>query len=324
MSAAPPRLTTPLLVVYSGPRDLVHVVADALGAQFVVRWVPPEDDSVAKALPDAVVFLDASMRVRITTTMVDDAPDLRLVVTATTGADHIDGVALARRGIPLVTLKGQTEVLNGLTPAAEHSWLLLLACARSLPAARAHVIDAGWDRVRFPGVMLRGRALGIIGCGRIGQWMARYGHAFGMVCRGYDPYLTDWPEHLTRTDLRELLAVSDFVTLHVHLTDATRGLLRREHFEAMKPGAVFVNTSRGELIDETALLDALRSGQLRAAGLDVLTGEPDVADHALRCYAVEHSNLIITPHIGGYSPDAVATVLRFSAERIRQHFGRAR
>ena len=309
------------LVAYSGPRDLESVVREALGAQFVVRWTPPEDDALAKTLRDAAVFLDASMRVRITAAMVDDAPGLRLVVTATTGADHIDAAALARRDIPLLTLKGQTDVLNALTPAAEHSWLLLLACARGLPAARAHVVDAGWDRTQFPGVMLRGRALGIIGCGRIGQWMARYGHAFGMVCRGYDPFLTRWPEHLAPTELVDLLTVSDFVTLHVHLTEATRGLLRREHFEAMKPGAVFVNTSRGELIDEAALLDALRSGRLRGAGLDVLTGEPDIAHHPLRRYASEHANLIITPHIGGYSPDAVATVLRFSAGRILAHFG---
>jgi D-3-phosphoglycerate dehydrogenase len=322
MSSA--RLKGEPLVAYSGPRDLAAVIGEALGAQFVVRWVPPEPDAVAKALRDAAIFLDASMRVRVTAEMVDDAPDLELVVTATTGADHIDGAALARRGIPLLTLKGQHEVLNGLTPAAEHSWLLLLACARSLPAARAHVIDGGWDRTLFPGVMLRGRALGIIGCGRIGQWMARYGHAFGMVCRGYDPYLTEWPENLKRTGLPELLAVSDFVTLHVHLTDATRGLLRRDHFETMKPGAVFVNTSRGELIDEAALLDVLRSGRLRGAGLDVLTGEPDIADHPLRRYAAEHGNLILTPHIGGYSPDALVSVLRFSAGRILRHFGAAR
>ena len=312
------------LVIYSGPRDLTPVVEHALGASFVVRWVLPEVDAVAKALRDAGVFLDASMRVRITAEMVDDAPDLHLVVTATTGADHIDHAALARRGIPLLTLKGQHEVLNGLTPAAEHSWLLLLACARSLPAARAHVIEAGWDRTRFPGVMLRGRTLGIIGCGRIGQWMARYGHAFGMICRGYDPYLADWPPHLTRSDLPDLLAVSDVVTLHVHLTHETRGLFRREHFDAMKPGAIFVNTSRGELIDEGALLDALRSGRLRGAGLDVLTGEPDIADHPLRRYAAEHTHVIVTPHIGGYSPDALASVLEFSAGRILRHFGAAR
>ena len=313
MSGAP-------LAVYSGPRDLEGIVRDELGARFTVRWVGPEDDAVAKALRDATVFLDASMRVRITAAMVADAPDLALIVTATTGADHIDADALTRRHIPLLTLKGQSAVLNSLTPAAEHSWLLLLACARSLPAARAHVVDGGWDRTLFPGVMLRGRTLGIIGCGRIGQWMARYGQAFGMTCRGYDPYLTVWPDHLIRTELPELLAAADFVTLHVHLTEATRGLLRREHFQAMKPGAVFVNTSRGELIDEAALLEALRHGRLRGAGLDVLTGEPDIAEHPLRRYAAGHGNLIITPHIGGYSPDAVAAVLRFSASRIRAHF----
>jgi D-3-phosphoglycerate dehydrogenase len=308
-------------IVYSGPPDLQSVVRDALGARFSVSWVAPEEQEVAKALREATVFLDASMRVRITAAMLDDARDLRLVVTATTGADHIDAAGLARRGIPLLTLKGQTEVLNGLTPAAEHSWLLLLACARRLPAARRHVVDGGWDRTQFPGVMLRGRTLGIIGCGRIGQWMARYGAAFGMECRGYDPYLADWPPQLMKTELLDLLRVSDFVTVHVHLTDATRGLLRREHFEAMKAGSVFVNTSRGELIDELALLDSLRSGRVRGAGLDVLTGEPDIAEHPLRRYARENDNLIITPHIGGFSPDAVATVLRFSAERIVAQLG---
>ena len=317
MSASP-------LVVYSGPSELERVVRDTLGDGVAVRWVPPEHEAVAKALRDAAVFLDASMRVRLTAAMLDDAPDLRLVVTATTGADHIDAAALARRRIPLLTLKGQTDVLNELTPAAEHSWLLLLACARGLPAARAHVVDGGWQRTQFPGVMLRGRTLGIIGCGRIGQWMARYGQVFGMACRGYDPYLSEWPPHLVKTPLTELLAVSDVVTLHVHLSDATRGLLRREHFEAMKPGAIFVNTSRGELIDESALLEALQSGRLRAAGLDVLTGEPDIAEHPLRRYAAEHPNLIITPHIGGFSPDALAVVLRFSAQRIVTHFGTAK
>jgi D-3-phosphoglycerate dehydrogenase len=317
-------VTDRVRVVYSGPRDLQPVVRESLGPRFSVTWVAPEAEEVAKALRDATVFLDASMRVRITGPMLDDAPDLRLVVTATTGADHIDAAALGRRHVPLLTLKGQTAVLNGLTPAAEHSWLLLLACARSLPAARRHVVDGGWDRTQFPGLMLRGRTLGIIGCGRIGQWMARYGAAFGMECRGYDPYLTEWPPHLTRTELVDLLRTSDFVTLHVHLTDSTRGLLRREHFEAMKPGAVFVNTSRGELIDEAALLDGLACGRLRGAGLDVLTGEPDIAEHPLRRYARDHDNLIITPHIGGFSPDAVATVLRFSAQRIVAELGAAR
>lgn len=289
--------------------------------RFEVQYVPPEADAVARGLKNSSAFLDASMKVRITEPMIDAAPCLRIVVTATTGANHIDGEALARRGIPLLTLKGQPDVLRNLTPAAEHSWLLLMACARRLVGARNHVLTGGWDRTAFPGIMLRGKILGIIGCGRIGQWVARYGEAFGMTCLGYDPFLNEWPMDLKPVALDELLAAADFVTLHVHLTDATRRMLSRVQFERMKPGAIFVNTSRGELIDELALLDGLRSGRILAAGLDVLASEPDVLGHPLRKYALEHDNLIITPHVGGYSPDAVRTVVRFSAERILRHFG---
>lgn len=253
--------------------------------------------------------------------MIRSAPLLRAVAVAATGADHIDDAALAARGIGFFTLRGQTEVLRNLTPAAEHSWLLLMACARQLRAAVEHVVEGGWNRADFPGTMLRGRRLGIIGCGRIGTWMSRYGTAFGMECVGYDPTLTAFPETIRPVTLDELLGTSDFIGLHVPLTPETSGMLDRSCFERMKPGAVFVNTSRGDLTDEAALLEALRSGRLAAVGLDVLAGEPDVQDHPLRRYAQEHSNLIITPHIGGFSPDAVQVVVRYSAERILRHLG---
>jgi phosphoglycerate dehydrogenase-like enzyme len=312
------------VITYSGPVDAAEVVREVAGARFDIHTVPPETDAVASGLKNASAFLDASMKVRLTEAMIAAAPDLRLVVTATTGADHIDAAALERRGIPLLTLKGQRAVLNDLTPAAEHSWLLLMACARRLPSAHAHVLGGGWNRTDFPGTMLKGKTLGIVGCGRLGRWMARYGAAFGMRCRGYDPCLETWPAGIERAELPELLATSDFITLHVHLTPDNPGLLGRGEFARMKPGCIFVNTSRGELIDEAALLDGLRSGRIGAAGLDVLAGEPDVAEHPLRRYALGHDNLIITPHIAGYSPDAVRVVVRFSAGRIVDFFGAAR
>jgi len=313
-------VTRPVLT-YSGPAEAAEVVRGVAGARFDVRVVPPEPGAVADGLAKAAAFLDASMKVRLTAAMIDAAPDLRVVATATTGADHIDAEALERRRIPLLTLKGHREVLNALTPAAEHSWLLLLASARRLAAARAHVLAGGWNRTDFPGIMLRGKVLGIIGCGRIGQWMARYGEAFGMRCRGYDPHLAPWPAGIERATLDELLATSDFLTVHVHLTSETRGMLGRAQLERVKAGAVLVNTSRGEVIDDRALLAGLASGRIGAAGLDVLSGEPDVVDHPLRAWALVHDNLLITPHIGGYSPDAVRVVVRFSAERIVTFFG---
>jgi phosphoglycerate dehydrogenase-like enzyme len=315
---------TRLVLTYSGPVEAAEVVREVAGTRFDIRTVPPEIDAVASGLKSASAFLDASMKVRLTEAMIAAAPELRVVVTATTGADHIDADALARRGIPLLTLKGQREILSDLTPAAEHSWLLLMACARRLPSAHNHVMAGGWSRTDFPGTMLKGKALGIVGCGRLGRWMARYGDAFGMRCRGYDPYLHAWPPGIERVELRELLASSDFITLHVHLTPDNRGLLGRAEFAQMKRGCIFVNTSRGELIDEAALLEGLESERIGAAGLDVLTGEPDVAEHPLRRYALTRDNLIITPHIAGYSPDAVRVVVRFSAGRIVDFFGAAR
>lgn len=317
-------MTRPVLT-YSGPAEAAEVVREVAGTRFDIRTVPPEIDAVASGLKSASAFLDASMKVRLTEAMIAAAPELRVVVTATTGADHIDAAALARRGIPLLTLKGQREVLSDLTPAAEHSWLLLMACARRLPSAHNHVLAGGWSRTDFPGMMLKGKTLGIVGCGRLGRWMARYGGAFGMRCRGYDPHLDAWPPGIERVELLpELLATSDFITLHVHLTPDNRGLLGRAEFAQMKRGCIFVNTSRGELIDESALLEGLQSGRIGAAGLDVLTGEPDVAEHPLRRYALACDKLIITPHVAGYSPDAVRVVVRFSAGRIVDFFGAAR
>jgi phosphoglycerate dehydrogenase-like enzyme len=316
-------VTRPVLT-YSGPVEAAEVVREVAGPRFDIRMVPPEIDAVASGLRSASAFLDASMKVRLTEAMIADAPELRVVVTATTGADHIDADALARRGIPLLTLKGQREILSDLTPAAEHAWLLLMACARRLPAAHGHVLAGGWNRTDFPGMMLKSKTLGIVGCGRLGRWMARYGGAFGMRCRGYDPYLDTWPPGIERVELPELLATSDFITLHVHLTPDNRGLLGRAEFEQMKRGCIFINTSRGELIDEAALLEGLEKGRIGAAGLDVLTGEPDVAEHPLRHYALARDNLIVTPHVAGYSPDAVRVVVRFSAGRIVDFFGAAR
>ena len=304
-------------VLYTGPEDALAIVREVFPPPANVTWTPPEPAALAAALAGADVLIDASMKVRVTAAMIASAKTLSIVSTATTGADHIDTAALAARQIPLLTLAGQREVLAGLTAAAEHSWLLLMACARQLRAASDHVLAAGWNRVEFPGVMLRGRTLGLIGCGRIGGWMARYAAAFQMRVRAFDPLVPELPEGVVAAPLDELLRTSDFVSIHVPLTDDTRGLVSRERIALLQPGSILINTSRGEIVDEAALLDALVTGRVAAAGLDVLAGEPDVQNHPLRRYAERHHNLLITPHIGGFSPDAVRIAVRFAATRAR-------
>jgi D-3-phosphoglycerate dehydrogenase len=135
---------------------------------------------------------------------------------------------------------------------------------------------------------------------------------------GYDPHLATFPETIRRVSLSEIYSSSDFISIHVHLLPETDGMVNREAFACMKRGAVFINTARGALVDEDAMLAALQSGQLGAAGVDVLNGEPDTAQHPLVVYARTHENLLITPHCGGFSPDAVRKVCAHAAGKIRR------
>lgn len=308
-------------VLYLGPLEMAEDVRAHLGAGFQVS-VALDELRVKELLPQTHVILDAYMRVSFCDEMLSRASKLRLVVTGSTGADHFDNKALARLGVPLLSLRGQHDLLRNLTPAAEHSWLLLLACARNLRPAVSDVLEGTWDRNRYPGIMLRGKTLGIIGCGRIGRWMAHYAHAFGMNVLGCDPQLEHLPEGIERCRLHELLASSDFVTVHVPFNEDTRGLLGKSEFAHIKPGTIIINTSRGAVIDEQELLAALKSGRVRAAGLDVLEGEPNIVGHPLAEYAKTHSNVIVTPHIGGFSPDALKCVLVFCCRRIRENLER--
>ena len=306
-------------LLYLGPAETGAHVRASLPAHFTVCHAVDEA-AVDRAIGTCEAVLDASLKVRFAAERLAQARRLKVFVTVSTGSDHVDQASLEQRGIPLLTLRGQHEVLRNVTPTAEHAWLLLLACARRLRAAHRDVLEGGWHREDHPGVMLRGKTLGIIGCGRLGQWVARYGTAFGMRCVGHDPHVRPWPEGIESMELATLLQTSDFISVHVPYSDETRRLLGPREFGQLKPGAILVNTSRGGVIDERALLAALTSGRLAAAGLDVLTGEPDIKTHPIVEYARTHENVLITPHIGGFSPDALIPLLTYSCERIARFF----
>jgi D-3-phosphoglycerate dehydrogenase len=307
-------------VLYLGPAGYEALLQEELGASFRLVRVPAELPAVERQVKDAGVWFDASMKVPLGGTLLAQAEQLKLVITATTGADHIDQKALEARGIPLLTLRGQTDVLHSLTPAAELSWLLLMACARKLRSAIHHVEQGLWDREQFPGTMLKGKRLGLIGCGRIGTWMSRYARGFDMETVGYDPYLARLPETITPVSLEALLSSSHFISIHVPFNEQTRNLIGKEQFALMRKGAVLINSSRGAIVNEEALLAGLEAGTPAALGVDVVDGEPDIQRTRLWQYAQTHHNVVITPHIGGFSPDALEVVLRHTARRIVQHF----
>ena len=310
------------LIVYVGADEGYEALCDVISNRAATKHEIAEKDVLAGALAKAEALLDASMKVRITNDIVRNAPNLRVISCATTGSDHIERSELDQRGIPVRTLREDAELLQSITPAAELSWALVLAAARRLAPALQHTSQGRWVREEFPGLMLNGRQLGLIGCGRIGRWMSRYGNAFGMRVVGHDPYAEPWPQEIERLPVEQVFETSDVISVHVHLSDETRNLVSADLFHRVKPGAIFINTSRGGVADEAALLQALQSGRIGAAGLDVLDGEPDVTDHPLVAYARENDNLLITPHCGGFSPDAVRRVCRRAAEKILPYLDR--
>jgi D-3-phosphoglycerate dehydrogenase len=254
---------------------------------------------------------------------------LKAVVSPTTGLDHIDMEEAASRGIAVLSLKGETDFLRSIPATAELAWGLVLALIRRIPAACADVVSGHWRRDAFRGQDLRGRTLGIVGLGRVGSMVAQYGIAFGMRVMAYEPDATVRMAGVANVALGELLAESDVVSVHVPLQADTVGLLSASSLGAMKPGALLINTSRGGIVDESALLNALEVGHLGGAALDVLEAERSkdnawVESHPLVHYARTHDNLLITPHIGGASRDSMAATELFMAHKLRKYIEQSR
>lgn len=261
------------------------------------------------------------LRNRIDAEVMDAAPGLRVICTPTTGLNHIDLAEAGRRGVRVVSLRGEVDFLKDIRATAEHTIALALALMRRLPAAVRHVEGGGWNRDPFRGNELYGKTVGVVGYGRLGRIVARYLDAFG--CRVLASERPDWDGaadgFVKLVPLEELLSHSGIVTLHVNLCQATENFFDRSCFEKMRPGAWFINTARGELIDEAALLDRLKSGALSGAALDVLREEHrlDARTNPLLAWAREHGNLLLTPHIGGCTVESMAKTEEFLARQLR-------
>lgn len=257
---------------------------------------------------------------RVTADTIRSPVRCRILATPVTGLDHIDLDACRQAGIQVVSLKGETEFLRDVRATAELTVALLLALVRRLPAATLSVLEGRWDRDSFQGRELFGKRAAIIGMGRLGRITAGYFKAFGMQVVGYDPY-QQFPAELAQSvsDLTEAVAEADVVSVHVSYHAGTRHLINATVLQAMKSGAVLINTSRGGVIDEVALLDALRTGKLGGAALDVLESEPDIdRQHPLIAYARQNPNLIITPHIGGNTAESFEKTELFLADKVKK------
>ena len=247
---------------------------------------------------------------RLTADVLEAAGRLRAIVRAGVGVDNVDIPAASRRGIIVMNTPGGNTLST-----AEHTLALLLALSRNVYPACRSLKDGGWDRKRFMGTQLAGKTIGVIGLGRIGLEVARRAAAFRMTVLGHDPYVTPdraKPHGVTLVDdLDAIYAAADYITVHVPVTDETRGMLGAEQFARMKDGVKVINCARGEIINGQALLDALASGKVAGAALDVYTEEPP-ANRAL----VEHDGVLCTPHLGASTEEAQLNVAMEAAEII--------
>lgn len=254
-------------------------------------------EALRRELPRAHALLVRS-DTEVTADLIALAPELRVIGRAGAGVDNIDIAAATRRGIAVLNAPGANTV-----SAAEHTFALLFALVRRIPWAAQSMREGAWDRKSFAGIELRGKTLGVIGLGRIGAHVARVARALGMTVVAHDPYLPAQRGDDLGVALRPLddvLAAADVVTLHMPLTDATRHLLDRGRLARMKRGAVLVNAARGELVEETALVEAVKSGHLGGAALDVFAEEPLPANSPLRGV----DRLLLTPHLAASTREA--------------------
>jgi D-3-phosphoglycerate dehydrogenase len=267
-------------------------------------------DAAAKLAPFDVVVLMRE-RTPFPRELIEALPNLKFIALTGLRAPSLDSQACTGRRIPISTTGG------GRTSAvtAELSFGLILAAARDFARAGRNMREGLWHEGLRGGTVLEGRRLGVIGLGKLGGRVAGYAKAFGMDVAAWSHNLT--PERAAEAGVRkvtkeELLKTSDFVTIHLILSERTRGLIGTAELALMKPGATLVNTSRGPIVDEKAMLDALRNGKLAHAALDVYDREPLPADHPLRGM----DNVTLLPHLGYVSDDVYATFWGESIENV--------
>ena len=246
---------------------------------------------------------------KVTKEVLDAAPKLRVVGRAGIGVDNVDVKSATARGVVVMN----TPNGNAIT-TAEHAVAMMFALARQIPEATASTRAGKWEKNRFMGVELTGKTLGLIGCGNIGSIVADRAVGLRMRVVAYDPYLTEKRAidlGVEKVELAELLARADVITLHTPLTDATRNILSKEALSACKKGVRIVNCARGGLIDEAALADALTSGHVAGAALDVFETEPATASPL---FALD--NVVCTPHLGAATSEAQENVALQVAEQM--------
>src|SRR6185295_13260667 len=279
-------------------------------SQIAVDYKPGMKPDEIKSVIGGYDALIVRSGTRATAEIIEAGTALKVIGRAGIGVDNIDVEAASKRGIVVMNTPGGNNITT-----AEHALTLLLSLARNIPQAVSSLRAGKWERNKFTGVEVCGKTLGIVGVGNIGSVLADRAQGLKMKVIAYDPYLA--PESAARvgielTNLDDLFARADFISVHTPLTTETRGLIGREAFAKMKKGVRIVNCARGGIVDEAALAEALRAGQIAGAALDVFAEEPPPKDHPL----LGLDGVVATPHLGASTDEAQINVAIAIAEQV--------
>ncbi len=278
-------------------------------------WEVITPDQIDGKLPEHLKNADALVvrsAVQVDGALLEHAPKLRVVGRAGVGVDNVDLDAATRKGIAVMNTPGGNAVA-----VAEQTIGMMLAMARHLCKADASMHAGKWEKKALQGTELRAKTLGIVGLGRIGMEVARRARAFGMAVVAHDPFVSAAiakEQDIRLASLDEVYAAADYLTLHVGLTPQTTGMINAESIKKMKKGVRLVNCARGELIDEGALVEALKAGQVGGAGLDVFVQEP-LKNSPLAAM----DNVVLTPHVGGSTNEAQEAVGVQIAQQVKAY-----
>ena len=244
---------------------------------------------------------------KVDAAMIEAAPSLQVISKHGSGTDTIDKVAAKARGIEVVAAAGANAAA-----VAEQALALMLACAKSVVQLDARMRAGHWDKATHKSLELHGRTVGLVGLGAIGQRFAKMADAMGMRVLGFDPFAKELPSFIEPASLDDIWRESDVISLHCPLTDENRKLVNARTLARCKTGVIVINTARGGLIDEAALLDAVRSGQVGSAGLDSFAVEPMTAGHPFQ----HEQRILLSPHIGGVTGDAYVNMGTAAARNV--------
>ena len=315
----------PRLLVIT-PVKHINGVPDKLEAFFDVCYM--DDPSLDEILPlihdfDAIFTNPNKSKIFIGNKLLDLARNLKVICTASTGTNHIDINCAEMKGIKVLSLTEEREIINKISSTAEHAFALTLASLRNIIISYNDVLKGRWDYEKFIGRQMDGLTIGVIGFGRLGNLYSNYCKALGSKVLAYDPYMKISQNGVKQVEnFSELITNSDVISFHVHVTKETKNMVNNDWFTIMKPNVLLINTSRGEIINEENLISFLEKNRKARIATDVISDEiRNRKNNLLLNYAKSSQQVVITPHIGGMTKEAQEIAYNHAADLLREYIG---